>query len=103
MPRTRTNSWDWSEGLPALPPEILTKDRQRLRTNGDRWFLRANIDGGGEVIIDFKPLHESCSNRFVHIAMLYNSQEGTDICGMDSTQHCASACSSHKVLVQENS
>lgn len=71
MPTSRTALLEWPEELPVLPPEVVTKDRQCLRTAGDRWFLRANVDGGGEVIIDFRPLYEVCTDRFVHIAQRY--------------------------------
>lgn len=71
MTRSRIASLEWSEGLPTLPAEVLTKDGQRLRTDGYRWVLRANIDGGGPVTFNFSTLRNHCSDRFVHIVMLY--------------------------------
>lgn len=55
-------------GLPALPSTVITKDRQVLSTEGDVWSLRANIDGGGLVLIDFRPIVERANVRFVEIA-----------------------------------
>ena len=56
-----------SVDLPALPGVVITKDRQELLTEGDVWRLRANIDGGGVVEIDFRPLRECSTERFVGI------------------------------------
>lgn len=53
--------------LPVLPPIVITKDRQKLLTDGDVWRLRANIDGGGVVEIDFRLLVECSTERFVEI------------------------------------
>jgi hypothetical protein len=54
--------------LPALPSTVITKDRQVLNTDGDVWSLMANIDGGGLVLIDFRPIVGIASFRFVEIA-----------------------------------
>lgn len=57
--------------LPALPETVLTKDRQELNTGGDTWSLRANIDGGGVVEVDYRRLRKLCSDRFILIIKLF--------------------------------
>jgi integrase len=46
---------------------VITKDRQVINTVGDVWKLRANSDGGGIVEIDFRPLRDNATERFVEI------------------------------------
>ncbi len=57
--------------LPALPATVLTKDRQELSTRGEKWELRANVDGGGLVEVDYRPLRKLCSDRFILIVKLF--------------------------------
>jgi len=54
--------------LPQLPASVTTKDRQELCTTGDIWRMRANVDGGGIVVIDFRPFAGLTTIRFVGIA-----------------------------------
>lgn len=60
-----------SAELPTLPAIVITKDRQELSTSGDVWHLRANVDGGGIVQIDFRPMSQLSTKRFVSIAKLF--------------------------------
>lgn len=57
--------------LAELPSTVIIKDRQVLSTAGDVWRLRANADGGGWLDIDFRPMREHGTTRFVAIAKRY--------------------------------
>lgn len=59
------------ESLPKLPPTVTCKDRQILATDGLVWSLKMNVDGGGTVDIDFRPMSRLATKRFVEIAKLY--------------------------------
>lgn len=65
--RSRLEDEDLSD-LPPLRPSVLTKDRQTLRIDGDLWDLQAAVDGGGKVQIDFRPLRQRATTRFIEIA-----------------------------------
>lgn len=63
--------------LPALPGVVITKDRQELITDGDVWWLRANIDGGGLVPIDLRPIAGLASQRFKEIVKRFIAKKAT--------------------------
>lgn len=65
------------EELPSLPESITTKDRQELRTSGEVWPLRANVDGGGIVEVDFRPSAVLATIRFAEIAKRFVAWKAT--------------------------
>ena len=62
--------------LPALHPQVITKDRQVVDTAGDVWRFRASDDGGRLLFIDWPSLVSTAaplrlSERAVQILKLY--------------------------------
>lgn len=62
--------------LPAVRPQVITKDRQIVDTAGDVWRFRASDDGGRLLSIDWPSLVATAvplplSERAVHILKLY--------------------------------
>lgn len=62
--------------LPAVRPQVITKDRQIVDTTGDVWRFRASDDGGRLLSIDWPSLVATAaplplSERAMHILKLY--------------------------------
>lgn len=57
--------------LPVLPEYVITKDRQRLATQGDIWHLKISPDGGGWTEINFVHLTTKADQSFVHICKCF--------------------------------